>query len=68
MKKLSAKQFGRASEISGNISVAWFSAGAISPFLSRPNTLTELIITFSISLLMAGFFFGISLKLEGVKK
>lgn len=66
--KLSQKQVDRASEIVGNIAVAWFSAGAISPIFVRPKSVFEFLISFGVSLVMTGFFFTISLYLIRSKK
>lgn len=63
MKKLSVGQYERASEILGNITVAWFSAGAISPLFVKPAQWLEFIPLFILSLTMAGLFFIWSLSL-----
>ena len=49
------------SEILGNLSVAWFSAGAISPFFSHPGAV-DFLINFAVSFIMAAAFFIISLR------
>jgi hypothetical protein len=68
MSKLSVGQLGRASEIAGNVAVAWFSAGAISPLLARPSSLGEFVFTFFVAIFMAGVFFIVSLKfVENIK-
>ena len=54
--KITLIQFNRMSEIFGNISVAWFVAGAITPLFN--NFLAVPII---ISLVASGFFFWFSL-------
>lgn len=54
--KITSVKFNRMSEIFGNISVAWFVAGAITPLFN--NFLTVPII---ISLVASGFFFWFSL-------
>ena len=69
MFKFTDSQLNRASEVAGNIAVAWFSAGAISPLLSKPGSFIDFLFTFAIALSMAGFFFTVSLQLtKGVKK
>lgn len=50
-------QLERTSEILGNVSVAWFSAGVITPLFFRPKNIVEFIALFLVSLLMAGLFF-----------
>ena len=69
MFKFIDSQLNRASEVAGNIAVAWFSAGAISPLLSKPGSFIDFLFTFVIALSMAGFFFAMSLQLaRGIKK
>lgn len=69
MVRLSVGQLERASEILGNISVAWFSTGIISPLLTKPKNLLDVISTFVVSLLMALVFSVISLVIaKGVKR
>lgn len=63
MKGLSKGQIERASEIFGNVSVAWFSAGAISPLFSDPQNLIDTLLRFMVAISFAGFFFIFSLKL-----
>lgn len=63
MGKFSAGQFERTSEISGNIAVAWFSAGVISPVIVRPQNISEFLLSFGVSLFMAGWFLKLSLDL-----
>lgn len=63
MKKLSFRELNRASEIIGNISVAWFSGGVITPLIARSFRSIEFIIFFVVSLLMSGMFFIISLEI-----
>lgn len=70
MSKLSLNlsQLNRASEVLGNISVAWFTAGVISPLFVRPKSIPELVSLFVLSIVMAGLFFIWSLSLvKGVK-
>ena len=68
MEELSTSQLDRASEIAGNIAVAWFSAGAISPILALPENLRDFVFTFGMSMAMAVLFIGFSLVLaKGVK-
>lgn len=70
MKKLnfSHEQTSRASEIFGNLAVAWFSAGVISPLFVRPKTIFEFMVTFSLSLVMTVLFFIWSLYLMRSKR
>jgi len=68
MRKPSVGQLKRTSEVLGNIAVAWFSAGVISPLFARPKNIIQFIFTFGISLVMAGIFFVLALELvKGVK-
>lgn len=46
MKKLSKGQLKAASEIFGNISVAWFTAGVISPLFIFQDNLLKHLLTF----------------------
>lgn len=63
MEKLSFVQQNRASEIIGNISVAWFSAGVIAPLFTRNLNSIEYTTFFIVSLAMSGSFFVISLNI-----
>lgn len=63
MKKFSFAQLNRASEIIGNISVAWFSGGVIAPIISHSFRLIEFITFFIVSLIMSGIFFNFSLEI-----
>lgn len=63
MKRLSAAQMDRTSEILGNISVTWFSAGVISPVFVKPKDVIEFISLFLLSLIMSGLFFVWSLSI-----
>ena len=68
MKKLSVRQLKRTSEILGNIAVAWFAAGVISPAFTRPEDIADLLVKLIVSLFMTGFFSAISLSaVKGVK-
>jgi hypothetical protein len=67
-KKLSIGQLKRISEILGNISVAWFSAGVIAPLFARSKNWREVMLTIFLSLSMATSFFVWSLFLEGRTK
>lgn len=68
MKKLSSGQLKAASEITGNIGVAWFSVGTISPLFTHPEKLWYFLFNFLISLIMAFVFSVISLYLvKGVR-
>jgi len=61
--ELSVEQIKRASEIFGNIAVAWFTAGVVSPiFLGVKSFLRLLLLSFS-GIAIAGFFALISLML-----
>ena len=60
--KLSDEQLNRASEILGNIAVAWFSAGVISPLFVQAQNI-DLYIAFVISIILSILFFVISLDL-----
>ena len=64
MRKLSSGQLKAASEITGNIAVAWFSAGVISPLFIRPGKLLEFFLFLLIGLAMAALFVGSSLLLR----
>lgn len=69
MARLSKGQLNRTSEILGNISVAWFSAGAITPLFVTSLTTVDFTVRFSLSLLWFSVFFVLSLKVaNGVKK
>lgn len=61
MQKLSTRQKNRVSEIFGNISVAWFSAGAISPVINHPKNIAVFLIQFVVSLIWSMIFFKFSL-------
>ncbi|OGC15986.1 hypothetical protein A3J90_05925 [candidate division WOR-1 bacterium RIFOXYC2_FULL_37_10] len=63
MKKFSNKQLDRISEIAGNIAVAWFSAGVISPLFIHSQSLLNFIFTFGMSIIMAISSFTVSLVL-----
>ena len=61
MNKLSAGQKKVAAEITGNIAVAWFTAGVISPFFTQPKNFLVFVFTFAIALFMTGVFSVIAL-------
>ena len=63
MKKLSFEQSNRASEIIGNISVAWFSGGIIAPLIINSFSFIEFAYIFLVSLFMSIFFFILSLEI-----
>ncbi len=63
MKKFSFAQLNRASEIIGNISVAWFSGGIIVPLFVNNINLIEYITYSVVSLIVSFSFFIISLKI-----
>lgn len=68
MDKLSAGQKKIVAEFLSNISVAWFGTGVISPFLSRPKSLSETIIPFVWGIILAIGFLRIALFFtKGVK-
>lgn len=66
MNQLSVGQRKVAAEIIGNIAVAWFTAGIISPFFIKPKILFEFFRSLVIVLIMSIFFAYGSLSL--VKK
>ena len=70
MKKLSFIQLNRASEIIGNISVAWFSGGIIVPLFIPNINWIEYTTYFVVSLVMSIALFVISLNIieKRVKK
>ena len=68
MKRLSKTQLYRTSEILGNISVAWFSAGAITPLFVTSLTTVDFIVRFGLSLLWFSVFFTLSLKVAKEEK
>lgn len=64
VKKISLGQFRAASEISGNLGVAWFAGGVIAPFLSSSGSLESVylgILSFGLFV----FFVILSLLLAG---
>lgn len=61
--RLSKGQLARISEILGNISVAWFSAGTISPLFTPPQTVFDFLIRLIVSLIMASVFLFLSLTI-----
>ena len=63
MNKFSFRQLNRASEIIGNISVAWFSSGVISTLITRSFNFIEFVYIFLVSLFMSMFFFILSLEI-----
>jgi len=63
MEKLSFVQQNRASEILGNLSVAWFSGGIITPLIIQSISLIEYFIFFVLSLLISGSLFIFSLEI-----
>lgn len=63
MNKLSLAQLNRASEIIGNVSVAWFSGGIIMPLIARSMNFIEFLFYFIVSLFMSGVFFIVSLEI-----
>lgn len=68
MKKLSIGQLKAVSEISGNIAVAWFTAGVISPMFVRPKNPVDFLSNLMLGLTMTVLFTLLSLDLvRGVK-
>jgi len=63
MKKFSFRQLNRASEIIGNISVAWFSGGVIAPLITKSFNFIEYAYIFLVSLFVSMFFFFLSLEI-----
>ena len=63
MKKFSFAQLNRASEIIGNISVAWFSGGVITPLIASSLNVIMFLTFFVLSLIMSVSFFALSLKI-----
>ncbi len=63
MQKLTVKQKDRVSEILGNIAVAWFTAGVITPLMVRSTNPIDVAINLLVSLSMFGAFFYFSVKL-----
>lgn len=62
--KFSDKQEGRLSEILGNISVAWFTAGVISPIFITAITPQELLNKVIIPIAISFIFVILSLKVD----
>ncbi|KKP48258.1 MAG: hypothetical protein UR39_C0001G0053 [Candidatus Woesebacteria bacterium GW2011_GWA1_33_30] len=56
--ELTADQYKTVSEILGNISVAWFTAGIVSPFFFENTDLTNLVLYLILGISMF-IFFGI---------
>jgi len=63
MRNLSAGQLKAASEILGNIAVAWFTIGVISPLLLGTKNSSEFILFLGFGLTMSGLFTIFSLLL-----
>ncbi len=53
----SPSQLERSSEIIGNISVAWFASGVIAPLIVPPETFSNFLFSFGVSLVMSIMFF-----------
>lgn len=60
---LTLSQVNRASEIFGNLSVAWFSVGVIAPLFTQPQQAVILGFSSGVSLVMSGLSFALSLQL-----
>lgn len=54
MENLNPTQLKSLSEFANTIAAAWFTAGVISPFFTKPKTFFEVIIFVAVGLLMAG--------------
>ncbi len=52
VKKLSSSQLKGLSEFANKIAAAWFTAGIISPFFTRPKSFLELALYVGVGLLM----------------
>lgn len=52
--RLTKAQLIRISEVLGNISVAWFSAGVITPIFIHPQSVFDFIYTLVVSLILSG--------------
>jgi len=63
--RLKTSQLLRVSEITGNVCVAWFTAGVISPLFTNQIDLASLFFTSGLSVAMTFVFFMISLNLAG---
>lgn len=63
--KLSSEQYKTVSEILGNISVAWFTAGIVSPLFFTQGQLSRLVLYLVTGLSMFGFFVIASLYFSG---
>lgn len=59
--KLTKLQLVRISEVLGNISVAWFSAGVITPIFIHPKTVFDFVYVLGLSLTLSGAFLILSL-------
>lgn len=66
MRKLSSTQRKQLAEILGNIAVAWFAGGIISPLFAHA-VLGEAILYVLIGLLLTVFFSAVSVTLVGRK-
>lgn len=60
--KITSSQLNRLSEIFGNISVAWFTAGVIAPFFTKFDSNSDVFANVLLSLAMSGLFVYLSLK------
>lgn len=65
MRKLNSRQLDRTSEILGNVSVAWFTVGVISPVFIKPKSIIDLVFFIFLGIVVGGFFFLISILLAG---
>ena len=63
MENLNSAQLKSLSEFANTIAAAWFTAGIISPFFTRPKTLLEVLTFVVVGLLMAGVTLRWSLSL-----
>lgn len=60
--KLNKDQKKQLAEIFGNMSVAWFSLGVISPIFIKPKTLSEFFTNLGLGLIFSFVFIIISLQ------
>jgi len=54
MENFNSAQLKALSEFANTIAAAWFTAGVISPFFTRPKSFYEVSIFVAVGLLMAG--------------
>lgn len=67
-QRFSKGQMMRISEIFGNLSIAWFTAGIISPLFIRSQSFIDFFLNFSVSLVISGILASWSVYLmKGIK-